>query len=156
KGKRLELLTGKLEATVARQSLFRPMKVTTPQAEARVLGTRFSLIVADNASRLDVTAGQVRFTRLSDGRSVKVGGNSHSIATANSDLTVLPSTGGILREAWTNVPGTYHASYLRLHPKYPNNPDISQTLKTFEGPVNAGENYGARYRGFLHPPVTGQ
>ena len=51
-GKRFALGLGKLEASVARQRPFRPLVVTTAQAEARVLGTRFTLAATTNATRV--------------------------------------------------------------------------------------------------------
>ena len=106
KGKRLELREGKLEASVARQRPFQPMRVSTPQAEARVLGTRFALTVTTNSTRVDVTEGRVRLTRNSDDASVKVGAGYYAIAATNVVLSSLPQTGAILREYWTNIPGS--------------------------------------------------
>src|SRR5438094_764646 len=63
RGKRFDLGVGKLEASVARQRPFRPLVVTTVQAEARVVGTRFTLAVTTNATRLEVTQGKVKLTR---------------------------------------------------------------------------------------------
>lgn len=54
-GKRFDLHSGRLEAEVARQRPFAPLVVTTPQAEARVLGTTFLLLAAVDATRLTVT-----------------------------------------------------------------------------------------------------
>ena len=72
RGKRFALRAGKIEASVARQRPFRPMVIVTPQAEARVLGTHFTLAADTNATTLEVTEGKVKFTRASDGKAVKV------------------------------------------------------------------------------------
>lgn len=81
-GKRLSLDRGTLSAEVVRQD--RPMVVTTPHAEARVLGTTFQLTVdpAAGSTRLDVTKGRVRLTRLSDGRFTDVGPGQFAVAAA--------------------------------------------------------------------------
>jgi aryl-phospho-beta-D-glucosidase BglC (GH1 family) len=63
-------------------------------------------------------------------------------------------SGTILREYWLNLTGTTIAS-LTSSPSYPNSPTGSESLTSLEGPTNAGENYGARIRGYVHPPITG-
>src|SRR5205814_8598980 len=78
--KRFLLRVGKLEASVARQRPFRPMLVHTPQAEARVLGTKFTLAATTNATRLEVTEGKVKLTRNSDDASVKVPPGYYAVA----------------------------------------------------------------------------
>ena len=70
---------GKLEATVARQRPFKPLLVRTPNAEARVLGTKFTLTTTTNRTRLDVSEGSVRLTRASDGAAVKVGAGQYAV-----------------------------------------------------------------------------
>lgn len=62
----LELRAGELEADVAPQK--EPMVLRTPQAEAVVLGTKFTL----STTRLEVTEGRVKLTRSSDGAAVEV------------------------------------------------------------------------------------
>ena len=62
----LELRAGEIEADVAPQKA--PMVLRTPQAEAVVLGTKFTL----SATRLEVTEGRVRLTRSADGAAVEV------------------------------------------------------------------------------------
>ena len=152
-GKHLTLGAGQLEATVARQRPFKPMRVLTPQAEARVLGTEFTLTTTNNATRLDVAEGEVRFTRASDSKSVKVVAGNRAIVAPNYELAALPQTGGILREYWTTVPGVFVRN-LEKDRRYPNQPDGRDLLKTFEAPSNWGDNYGLRLRGYVHPPVT--
>lgn len=59
-------------------------------------------------------------------------------------------TGGLTRELWTNVTGN-KVSSIPL-----NTPPVSvETVSSFAGPVNAGNNYGARYSGYLCVPVSG-
>ncbi len=63
-------------------------------------------------------------------------------------------TGTILREFWNAVTGTTITS-LTSNANYPNSPTGSGQLTSLEGPSNAGDNYGARIRGYIHPPITG-
>jgi hypothetical protein len=156
RGKRFLLGYGKIDARVARQPWFHPLVVTTPQAEARVVGTEFSLLATKTATRLTVTKGRVLLTASAKGQRVEVTAGHYARVGLGLELAALPLTGGILREYWTNVPGVYHVLYLRTFPDFPDHPAGREVLKRFEGPSHAGDNYGARYRGFLHPPSSGQ
>jgi hypothetical protein len=118
RGKHFELRAGKLEASVARQRPFRPMSLKTPQAEARVVGTRFTLLAATNMTRLDVIEGKVLLTRLSDGEAVKVGTGHYATVARNTELAALPFTGSILRQMWSGVKGQ-RVQDLRADPRYP-------------------------------------
>jgi ferric-dicitrate binding protein FerR (iron transport regulator) len=79
-GKRIALDQGLLTADVKKQPAGQPLVIVTPHAEARVLGTRFTLAVKGDSTRLDVQEGRVRLTRLSDKSSVDVSAGSYSIA----------------------------------------------------------------------------
>ncbi|HYC87400.1 MAG TPA: PA14 domain-containing protein [Chryseosolibacter sp.] len=59
-------------------------------------------------------------------------------------------TGGLTREVWTNITGNKVTSIPLTTP-----PAYTQTVTSFKGPVNAGDNYGARYSGYLCVPVSG-
>jgi len=157
RGKLFDLGMGKLEASVARQSPFHPMILSTPQSKARVVGTKFTLTVTTNATRLDVTEGKVRFTRLSDEQFVLVTAGHYAVAASDYELAALPATGKILREWWT-MSGSFDShSFIGLmsNPKFPDHPDGWDYLVHFETPRNWGTNYGASVCGYLLPPTTG-
>ena len=146
RGKHFALRTGKIEASVARQRPFRPMVIVTPQAEARVLGTRFTLAADTKATRLEVAQGKVRLTRAGDGSAVKVtAGNSASAAT-------VPATGSIVYEYWTNVTGLWDPTW---DSKLEEHPDGVEYPARFEAAGKSGDNFGERIRGYLYPPKTG-
>lgn len=63
-GKVVRLTQGRLAATVAPQPIGQPMIFLTPRTEARVLGTRLLLAATADTTRLDVTEGRVKFTRM--------------------------------------------------------------------------------------------
>lgn len=71
-GKRIAIERGTLQASVMPQPAGRPLRVTTPQGEALVVGTHFTLLVDASATRLTVTEGKVQLSRLSDGASCLV------------------------------------------------------------------------------------
>ncbi|MGC1240370.1 MAG: S8 family serine peptidase [Chryseosolibacter sp.] len=76
-----------------------------------------------------------------------------STTSSPVDITVTAlcsASGTITREYWTGIPGTL-VSTIPVN----TTPDGSEALTLFEGPVNAGTNYGARISGYICPPATG-
>ncbi|MCE7990242.1 MAG: DUF1929 domain-containing protein [Caldilinea sp. CFX5] len=72
--------------------------------------------------------------------------------------TTAPSvlgSGQLLREWWSNLSGTA-VTNLTTNAAYPYSPSGSNLLTRFEAPTNWADNYGARIRGYLHAPITGQ
>jgi hypothetical protein len=157
--KRLALNAGKMEASVARQRAFHPMIVLTSQAEARVLGTRFTLIADTNATRLEVTGGQVKFTPATGGKPVKVRAGNYAVAGADYELAALPLTRHILREYWTNLTGNAlfpAGSPLASERASAPPPDGWDYLERFESkPVPGARGFFERIRGYVHPPKSG-
>lgn len=77
--------------------------------------------------------------------------------TAGTPLTIhfsieaeCMATGTILREYWDNVSGNRVSDIPVDSP-----PTTIRNLTIFEGPTNSDTNYGARIRGYICPPVTG-
>ncbi len=62
--------------------------------------------------------------------------------------------GGLVRQVWNGVGGSTVAD-LTNSPNYPNNPTTSGVITSFQGPTNAGSNFGDRVRGFIVPPESG-
>ncbi|MGA1824592.1 MAG: DUF6288 domain-containing protein [bacterium] len=65
-----------------------------------------------------------------------------------------PNAGTITREVWTGVSGTSIAALTGLA-SYPDNPDSTDEVTSFEAPTNCADNYGTRIVGYLHAPVSG-
>ena len=63
-------------------------------------------------------------------------------------------SGSISGEGFTDIPGSSLIN-LSSSVKYPNNPDVTAQLSSFEYGPNIGDNYGARMRGYLCAPATG-
>jgi putative heme-binding domain-containing protein len=63
-------------------------------------------------------------------------------------------TGVIQREFWLDLPAE-GISGLAKHADFPDKPTGTGLLTRFESPVNWKENFGARIRGYIHPPQTG-
>jgi hypothetical protein len=73
---------------------------------------------------------------------------------ADTGGVALERKGVILREVWTGIPGG-KVSDLTKHPNFPAKPDAVSFPAIFEAPVNWGDNYGTRLRGFIHPKDSG-
>jgi len=63
-------------------------------------------------------------------------------------------TGNILWEFWYDINGSGVGS-LKIDPRYPDNPDMSELRESFDSEVDSMDNYGSRVRGYLYPPVDG-
>ncbi len=63
-------------------------------------------------------------------------------------------TGVIQREFWLDLPAKGITGLTR-HALFPDKPTGSGLLTRFESPVNWNEQFGARIRGYIHPPQTG-
>jgi uncharacterized repeat protein (TIGR01451 family) len=82
-------------------------------------------------------------------------GTETATATETSTPTQTPlPTGSALREVWLGIPGEY-VSDLVSDPRYPDSPDICDTVANLESPINYGDNYGQRIRGYITPPTSG-
>lgn len=88
-GKRLEVAHGTLKADVTKQPAGRPMIVSTPHGDARVLGTSLRLVVNDKTTRLEVRQGKVRLTRL-DGKFADVGAGFFAVAATGVEPKARP------------------------------------------------------------------
>jgi ferric-dicitrate binding protein FerR (iron transport regulator) len=83
--KHLALESGTLTATVAKQAAGKPFTITTPHAEAKVLGTRLKIVVSTVAAKLEVTVGSVAFMRP-DHASVTVAAGEFAVAQNGVEL----------------------------------------------------------------------
>jgi hypothetical protein len=93
RGKSFFVARGSVSADVKKQPKDRPLLASSPQAEAKVLGTMLRLKVdpaEKGATRLDVTEGKVALTRLSDMKTVDVVGGHYAVAAAGLDLVSRP------------------------------------------------------------------
>ncbi|MEN0052460.1 MAG: T9SS type A sorting domain-containing protein [Mucilaginibacter sp.] len=86
---------------------------------------------------------------------LEYGGSSPKIWKV--EMPLAPTCGSqayITREQYNNIPGKL-VSDLTKNANYPNSPSSTTKLTSFEAPLNAGENFGARVRGLVTPPTTG-
>ncbi len=62
--------------------------------------------------------------------------------------------GALTMEIYRDIPGRTLLD-LTMSEKYPERPDATETIPSWEIPGNIGENYGLRLSGYVSPPVTG-
>ncbi len=77
--------------------------------------------------------------------------------TAQVELSVLApgaELGSMTREIWNDVSG-YSVDDLLADPDYPDTPDRSETIDSFDSPHGDFEGGGQRIHGYLHPPASG-
>jgi hypothetical protein len=75
-------------------------------------------------------------------------GASHFMKTGSMER------GTLLYEFWSNITGSAIVD-LTSHPAFERPPTGSQLLREFKAPSRRAENYGARVRAYLLPPLTG-
>jgi hypothetical protein len=71
-----------------------------------------------------------------------------------SFTTTLPGLGTAVMDRWENIPTT-DINTLKNSPKYPNNPDVTETVDSFLWDGADLSDYGARIEGWLYAPATG-
>ncbi len=79
-GKRLQLLSGRLEAEFTPQTPGQPALIATPQAEVTVRGTALTVVAREGESRTEVSHGLVTLTRLADRAAVDIAAGEYAIA----------------------------------------------------------------------------
>ena len=91
-GKRLFLSGGTIAVDACPQTGRHSLTLTTSDAEAGIVGTRYLLTANAEGTRIDVSEGSVDFKRLSDGASVKVGTGQYAVAADHLDDLVVSSS----------------------------------------------------------------
>lgn len=94
RGKEAFLARGQLTADVTPQAPGRPMLLTTPQAQATVVGTRFTLTVDRSSTRLDVSEGGVRLSRVTGGGPTLVTASHYAVIADGNQAVVRAQTRG--------------------------------------------------------------
>jgi len=89
-GKKIRVRAGVVAVDATRQPEGLPLLLVTPQAEVRVLGTRFALVVEETGTRVEVLEGRVRMTRREDGALVEVTKGQFAVAARGFALESRP------------------------------------------------------------------
>jgi ferric-dicitrate binding protein FerR (iron transport regulator) len=91
--KHVSLEAGLLSADVMKQPPGRPMILSTAQADARVLGTRFLLAADAGQTRLQVEEGAVQFTQSRERESIVVRSGFSAVAAPGRPFEAVPVPG---------------------------------------------------------------
>ena len=84
-GKHLKLIAGLLDADVAPQAAAYPMVISTPQAEIRVVGTKFLSSVTEQLTRIEMQCGQVQLRNHRGGRPIDVAAGQMAVVDQQAD-----------------------------------------------------------------------
>jgi hypothetical protein len=95
RGKEAFLARGRLTAEVTPQPPGLPLLITTPQAQATVLGTRFTLAVDRGSTRLDVARGDVRLAPLGGGEASRVSASQYALISDGRPAIVKADLRGV-------------------------------------------------------------
>jgi hypothetical protein len=106
----LHLVRGVLWATVARQPRRKPMRILTPVAELRVIGTQFKVEVESFGTRLKVNEGRILLKPTTSGETAEVSAGHEALASMDpaQKLRVIEFRTPIAAESFD-----YPAGYLR-------------------------------------------
>jgi hypothetical protein len=81
---------------------------------------------------------------------VLMASNAVGLGASLVNIEVIDTGSSVVREVWTNVPGTNIADIPTGVPA-----NLTNLLGALEGVTNSGANYGERIRGYLTAPATG-
>jgi hypothetical protein len=114
------------------------------------------LTVASNGTVEDTGSGFVYTPHVGfrgkDSFSYNVTSSTGHALTSTVEIAV--SNHGVLLDRWFDVPGGAVTDLTSL-PTFPDAPDETRIMANFVAPSNAGDNFGARMRGFVIPPSDG-
>lgn len=113
--KTVHLRSGSLSADVKAQPTGRPLVVHTPTARLEVLGTRFAVDSDAANTRLAVSEGRVRLTRLVDGRAAEVPADHEvMVSLGRTELPVTPRADATVlwRSDFVDGPGEARGRWL--------------------------------------------
>ncbi|MHC4699988.1 MAG: PA14 domain-containing protein, partial [Planctomycetota bacterium] len=71
-----------------------------------------------------------------------------------SFTTTIPGLGAAVAMRWENIPGD-SLDALKDSPRFPNNPDITETVASFEWNGPDADDYGGRIEAWLYVPASG-
>lgn len=114
--------------------------------------TQLGKILSYTASGL--TNGTIYFFVIAATRKNSLSLDSNEVSATPTASLAGGGEGVITRNVWMGIRGRA-VSDLIGSTNFPDNPDITDTLTSFEGPLGFGNSYGTQVHGYIHPPVTG-
>ncbi len=123
------------------------------QINASASPTSYSALNLPAGLVLDEDTGLITGTPSTTGewKVMVTASNNHGSGSAFLNIVALQTSGGITRELWTEVPGAAVSSIPVTEA-----PDSTSLLSSLQATADSGDSYGARMRGFLTAPETGE
>lgn len=84
--KRVALSIGMIDCDIRKQPQGKPLIISTPQSRLEIIGTHFRTRVTSSQATTEVTQGQVRVERVSDGKSVMLTAREKITVNGKSEL----------------------------------------------------------------------
>ncbi len=137
-------------------SLLEPDGTTTLESTLEPLYATNQVVYwsSDNESVATVSSDGI-VSAISEGVAVITVTTDDGGYTASATISVSTiEFGTILCEYWDGVSGTA-VSDLTSSSDYPDNPSRTESLTSIEIPVDQGDSYGTRIRGYIHPTASG-
>ena len=78
-----------------------------------------------------------------------------TVNRSGTTFTTPDGTGSILREVWTGIGGSLVSDLVTGTSNFTTTPNSTSLLTSFDAPVDVADSYGARIRGYVMPPQTG-
>jgi len=102
---------------------------------------------------LNTTTGAISGSPAQAGewKVVLTASNAYGSGSAFLQITAIETSGGIVREVWTDVPGSSVAQIPVTQA-----PSSTSVLASLQAPSDEADSYGSRIRGFLTAPATGE
>ena len=117
--------------------------------------------INDERGQIELIAGrryefQLEYRELNANASIRLEWESlsQSRQVIPADHFFASEKGVVTQEIWNGISGT-NLDGLLTDPRYPNLPDVVDTLAALEASSDTNDQFGQRLRGFIHAPQTG-
>ncbi len=152
-GNRMEVRRGELSASIASQPPGLPFRITTPHGRVEILGTRITLQVRPNFTRLEVREGRALLRKPDQGDSVEVEAGRFAVAEEGRALAAMPLPAeerGLKGEYFDNEDFT-EPVLIRIDPRV----DFTWGLGA-PHPSMDPDYFSVRWTGLLEPDAGGE
>jgi len=98
--------------------------------------------------------GEVSYLESSDPLILEGGFEVQQMSSPTVIELPVRTRGSLTFQRWNGIAGT-EITDLTSNSNYPNSPDVTQTINSTISPIDDGDNYGARFVGYLIPKRSG-
>ena len=153
----LQNLVDNNPSTVYRSFDTQNVAITVTPKSGRSIVTGLNLTTRDYAPERAPASWEVYGSEDGVTFTLIASGNVPTTTSSGSPTTgiPLPTGGSMLRQVYSGIPGIQLGNLLVSQPFIQGNAANSFLSPLVETPLNQGDNYGQRLRGYLIPPTTG-